>query len=157
MSAGAAEAQLRSAPYLAGLSLPVAIAQDPTDSGVQLVVEQAGRLSLTVRNAGPLPAGPFRVRFFMAPASNPPPAAGAGVDVGFKGIASLGANAGLATTAVVTVPADLATGSYLLSAVADADGAIPEAAGHDDAADNGRVAVRPINVVRPPGTLARVP
>ena len=44
MSAGAAEAQLRSVPYLSGLSLPVAIVQDPTDSGVELVVEQAGRI-----------------------------------------------------------------------------------------------------------------
>jgi len=42
--AGAAEAQLRSAPFVAGLSAPLAIVQDPADAGVQFVVEQAGRI-----------------------------------------------------------------------------------------------------------------
>jgi len=41
---GAAEAQLRSAPFVAGLSAPLAIVQDPADAAVQFVVEQAGRI-----------------------------------------------------------------------------------------------------------------
>jgi glucose/arabinose dehydrogenase len=39
-----ADAQLRSAPYLSGLSAPIAIVQDPTDAAVQFVVEQGGRI-----------------------------------------------------------------------------------------------------------------
>jgi glucose/arabinose dehydrogenase len=43
-AAGAAEGQLRTVPFVSGLSAPIAIVQDPTDAGVQLVVEQAGRI-----------------------------------------------------------------------------------------------------------------
>src|SRR5438093_11292994 len=44
MSAGAAEAELRLRPHLSGLSLPVAIVQDPNDATVQFVVELGGRI-----------------------------------------------------------------------------------------------------------------
>jgi len=67
--------------------------------------------------------------------------------VGFMDRPSLAAATSFATPVVVTVPPALAAGSYVLSAVADVEGAIPEAVG--DAA-NGRVAARAINVVSPP-------
>jgi hypothetical protein len=72
--------------------------------------------------------------------------AGAGVAVGFKDVAGLGAGASLATPAIVGAPADLAPGSYVFSAVADVDDAIPEIPGTDGVAANGRVAVSPISV-----------
>ena len=104
-------------------------------------------LSFTVRNVGSAPAGPFRVSFFLAPVSDPAPPPGAGVLVGFRDLQGLAAVTSFATPAIVTVPADLAQGSYVLSAVADVEGAIPEVAGN---AANGRTAARAINVVRPP-------
>src|SRR5437879_4258687 len=39
---GTADAQLRLRPFVSGLSMPVAIVQDPTDPTVQLAVEQTG-------------------------------------------------------------------------------------------------------------------
>ena len=44
-----AEAQIRSRPYLSGLTAPINIVQDPTDPNVQFVIEQAGRIRV-VRN-----------------------------------------------------------------------------------------------------------
>ena len=46
-------------------------------------------------------------------------------------------------------PSSSATRAYLLSAVADIDGAIPELAGNDGAVVNGRVAARAVNVLPP--------
>jgi hypothetical protein len=74
---------------------------------------------------------------------------GDGVAVGFVGVPSLGAGASLARSGVVNVPMGLAAGAYLLSAVADVDGAIPELAGNDGAVVNGRVAARAVNVLPP--------
>jgi len=50
---------------------------------------------------------------------------------------------------VVTVPSTLAPGLYTLSAVADADNAIPELGAADGAAANGRVATRAVSVLAP--------
>ncbi|HUK62855.1 MAG TPA: CARDB domain-containing protein, partial [Dongiaceae bacterium] len=105
--------------------------------------------SVTLRNAGSAPSGPFSITFYLAPA-NPPPAAGDGIAIGAKVIPALGALARLATTAVLTVPANLAGGSYVLSAVADADNVIPEVGGNDGDVANGRVAAKPITIVVSP-------
>jgi len=101
-------------------------------------------VSFTVKNAGTAPVGAFNVTVYLAPAA-PPPAPGDGDAVGFKTITTLGTLASLATTVVVTVPDDLAPGSYALSAVADADDTIPELG----AAANGRLATKTISVLPP--------
>ncbi|HXH35002.1 MAG TPA: hypothetical protein VNJ54_11385, partial [Plantibacter sp.] len=49
LMASTVEAQLRTRPYVSGLTLPVAFVQDPTDRSVQFVVEQRGRIRV-VRN-----------------------------------------------------------------------------------------------------------
>jgi len=98
-------------------------------------------VSFTVKNAGSAPVGPFNVTVYLAPAATPP-APGAGEAVGLKTIASLGTRASLATTVVV----NLAPGVYALSAVADIDNTIPELAGSDGAAVNGRLATNTITV-----------
>jgi subtilase family serine protease len=105
-------------------------------------------VSFTVRNAGTAPVGTFNVTVYLAPAA-PPPAPGDGDPVGLKTIAGLATLGSLATTVVVTVPDDLATGVYALSAVADADGVIPELGGLDTPAANGRVATKTISVLPP--------
>jgi large repetitive protein len=105
-------------------------------------------VSFTVKNAGTAPVGAFNVTLYLAP-SAPPPAPGDGNAVGLKPIASLGTLASLATTVVVSVPDDLAPGVYALSAVADADGVIPELGGSDGAAVNGRLATKTITVQPP--------
>jgi glucose/arabinose dehydrogenase len=50
-------AQLRAAPYVSGLTLPVAFVQDPADSTIQYVVQQGGRIRI-IRN-GVLLTAPF--------------------------------------------------------------------------------------------------
>jgi len=105
-------------------------------------------VSMTTRNAGAVPAGPFRVTFYLAQPFPGAPA-GDGVVVGFKNIASLGAATSFASNVVVTVPSGLAPGLYTLSAVADADNAIPELNASDGAAANGRVATRAVSVLAP--------
>ena len=107
----------------------------------------------TVRNSGLTVAGPFRVRFYLAPAS-PPPNPGAGVDVGFRAFTSLAAGASLATTAVVTVPGNLSQTSYFVSAVADADGQVTEIV--EGTTANGRVAAAPTTLVRPDLIVSRL-
>ncbi|HXD98578.1 MAG TPA: CARDB domain-containing protein, partial [Candidatus Acidoferrum sp.] len=102
-------------------------------------------VSFTARNTGPAPAGAFRVRFFLAPAS-PPPTPGDGLEVGFKALTGLAAGASMATTAVVNVPGNLSENAYYLSAVADGDGEVTEIA--EGAAANGKVTATPIAVVR---------
>src|SRR4051812_38138204 len=57
ITATPALAQLRSTPYVSGLSLPVEFVQDPVRANVQYVVEQAG-LIRTIRS-GVLQAAPF--------------------------------------------------------------------------------------------------
>ncbi len=106
----------------------------------------------TVRNTGLTAAGAFRVRFYLAPAS-PPPNPGAGVDVGFRAFTALAAGASLATTAVVTVPGNLSQTSYLVSAVADADGQVTEIV--EGTTANGRVAATPTTLVRPDLIVSR--
>ena len=101
-------------------------------------------VSFTVKNAGTAPVGAFNVTVYLAPAA-PPPAPGDGDAVGVKTITTLGTLASLATTAVVTVPDDLAPGVYTLSAVADADDTIPELG----AAANGKLATKTISVQPP--------
>ena len=105
-------------------------------------------LSVTARNGGTAPAGPFRITLYLA---QPFPGAlpGDGLAVGFKDIAGLTTGASVTTSLGVVVPAALAPGSYALTAVADADNVIPEAGGADDAAANGRVATRAISVLAP--------
>ena len=112
-------------------------------------------LSVTTRNGGPVPAGPFRVAFYLA---QPFPGAlpGDGVAVGFKDLAGLAAGASVASSVSVSVPAGLAPGSYALTAVADSGEQIPEPAGADGATANGRVAVRAISVLPPPPAGARL-
>ena len=107
----------------------------------------------TVRNTGLTAAGAFRVRFYLAPAS-PPPNPGAGVDVGFRAFTALAAGAILATTAVVTVPGNLSQTSYLVSAVADADGQVTEII--EGTTANGRVAATPTTLVRPDLIVSRL-
>src|SRR5207247_2047455 len=51
IAAGAAEGQLRSRPFVSGLSIPVAIVQDPTDPTVQFVVEQRGLIRVVKTGA----------------------------------------------------------------------------------------------------------
>jgi subtilase family serine protease len=106
-------------------------------------------VSVTTRNAGITPAGPFRVTLYMSQPSGPGALPGEGVVVGFRDIPGLGTGASIGASVVVTVPAGLVPGLYALSAVADADNAIPEAAGADGATANGRVAARAVNVVAP--------
>jgi subtilase family serine protease len=86
------------------------------------VVVQAGRpmaITHTVRNAGPAPAGPFVIRFFLSLDDRPD---AGDVLLGTGAIGSLGA--GLSSTAAtsVTVPANVASGTYRIIAVADAAG-----------------------------------
>jgi glucose/arabinose dehydrogenase len=50
----AAEAQLRSQPYVSGFDDPIAFVQDPTDRSVQFVVQQTGRIRV-VQNGSVLP------------------------------------------------------------------------------------------------------
>src|SRR5207244_1993197 len=90
-------------------------------------------VSVTTRNGGTVPAGPFRVTLSLA---QPFPGAlpGDGLVIGVKDIAGLGAGASVASSVVVSVPSTLTPGLYALAAVADADNAIPEAAGSDGAA-----------------------
>ena len=57
LNATSAFAQLSSQLIVSGLSLPVAVVQDPTQPNVQLVVEQGGRIRV-VRN-GALEAADF--------------------------------------------------------------------------------------------------
>src|SRR5215208_6886020 len=52
-----AAAQLRSVPYVSGLSFPLAFVQDPGDATIQYVLQQGGRIRL-IRN-GVLQAAPF--------------------------------------------------------------------------------------------------
>ena len=110
-----------------------------------------GNVSATVRNVGTTPAGPFRVSFFLvrrvADVIRLP---GDGILVGSKDVPSLGAGASVGASMAVSVPANFDAGLYALSAVADVENAIPEAAGQDGAVANGRVATRAINVVAPP-------
>jgi hypothetical protein len=82
-------------------------------------------VAVTARNAGTVPAGPFRITLYL----------GAGTSVG--------------ASMVVIVPVGLASGLYARSAVADVDNAIPEVAGADGAAANGRVAPRAVSVLAP--------
>jgi subtilase family serine protease len=105
-------------------------------------------VSLTARNAGTVPAGPFRVTLYLAQPF-PGAAAGDGVAVGVKEVTGLGTGASVGASLVVTVPSTLAPGLYTLSAVADADNAIPELGAADGAAANGRVATRAVSVLAP--------
>jgi len=50
-------AQIRSSVYVTGMSLPVEFVQDPTDSSVQYVVEQSGRVRII--RSGHLESAPF--------------------------------------------------------------------------------------------------
>jgi subtilase family serine protease len=104
---------------------------------------------VTTRNAGTAPAGPFRVTLYMSQPFGPGALPGDGVVVGFKDMASLAAGASVASSIVVTVPSGLAPGLYALSAVADADNAIPELGASDGATANGRVATRAVSVLAP--------
>jgi subtilase family serine protease len=105
-------------------------------------------VSFTVKNAGTAPVGPFDVTVYLVPAAASP-TPGDGQAIGLKRIAALGALASLATTTVVTVPDDLAPGSYTLSVVADDDDTIPELGGNDSPTLNGRVATKTISVQPP--------
>lgn len=105
-------------------------------------------VSLTARNAGTVPAGPFTVTLYMAP-SGPGVVPGDGVLASSKDIPTLGPGASLASSVLVTVPLALAPGLYALSAVADPANAIPEPGGSDGAAANGRVAARAVSVLAP--------
>ena len=110
-------------------------------------------VAFTLRNSGPAPAGPFRVRLFLAPAS-PPPGPGDGVDVGFRTFTGLAGGASLPTSASITVPGNLSETSYFVSAVADTDGQVAEIV--EGTAANGRVAAAPIAVVRSDLRIARL-
>ena len=114
------------------------------------VRERTATVSFAVRNAGTAAAGAFRVNFFLADAaSGEAGTPGAGFGVGFKDIPTLAAGARLATTATITLPDALGAGPHVLSAVADAGDAIPEANGNDGVTANGRAATNPVNVVVP--------
>jgi subtilase family serine protease len=85
---------------------------------------QTGRplkISHTVRNQGPAPAGPFRVNFYMALDDGSPAAAepGAGTLVGFRALTSLAGLASSSATTTITIPANFSAGSYFVSSVAD--------------------------------------
>jgi hypothetical protein len=75
MAAGPAGAQLRTVPFVSGLTAPLAIVQDPVDPAVQFVVEQGGR----IRYAGSVrrilgsvpPSPPTRLR--IVPRARPAP------------------------------------------------------------------------------------
>jgi glucose/arabinose dehydrogenase/subtilase family serine protease len=139
-NAALAAAQVEIVPSLPDLE--IATVSGPATMGLGRPITVA----FTVRNTGLATAGPFRVRFFLAPAS-PPPAPGSGVEVGFRALTSLAADASLATTASVNVPGNLSQTSYFASAVADADGQVTEIV--EGTAANGRVATTPITLVRP--------
>jgi glucose/arabinose dehydrogenase len=57
LSASTALAQLRAVTYVSGLSLPLAFVQDPSDSTIQYVVQQGGRIRLI--KSGVLQSTPF--------------------------------------------------------------------------------------------------
>ena len=66
IAAGAAEGQLRTRPFVSGLSAPVAIVQDPTDPTVQFVVEQRGLIRV-VKNGALLDTDFLDLRNAVAP------------------------------------------------------------------------------------------
>jgi glucose/arabinose dehydrogenase/subtilase family serine protease len=94
-------------------------------------------VSVTVRNAGTAPAGPFRVVVTLVP---PASSADVPIDVLVAEMPGLAVAASRASSAVVSVPSLLAPGLYTLSAVADTDGRIPES----NESDNQRT--KPITV-----------
>lgn len=85
-------------------------------------VAQAGRpmlISHTVRNAGPAPAGPFVIRFFLSADDR----ADAGdVLLGTRVVGGLGAGLSSAANMNMVVPVTVAAGAYRIVAVADAAG-----------------------------------
>jgi hypothetical protein len=91
--------------------------------------------------------------FFLAPAASPPNP-GDGVEVGLRAFTSLAVGASLPTTISVAVPANLSQTSYLVSAVADADGQVTEIV--EGALANGRVATTRIALVRPDLQVTRL-
>jgi subtilase family serine protease len=83
-------------------------------------VVQAGRpmtISHTVRNAGPAPAGPFVIRFFLSADDRPD---ASDVLLGTRAIGGLGAGLSSAAAMSMTVPASVGAGAYRIIAVADA-------------------------------------
>jgi uncharacterized repeat protein (TIGR01451 family) len=93
----------------------------------------------TVKNEGTATATAVRVSFFVSPVSS---TAGQGRLIGTRDIASLAAGASSPVTTTLTLPANLEPGSYFLSAVADAAGAIVES----DEGNNGLTAAAQILV-----------
>jgi hypothetical protein len=74
-------------------------------------------ISHTVRNAGPAPAGPFVIRFFLSADDRPD---ASGVLLGTRAIGGLGAGLSNAAVTSMTVPASVVAGTYRIVAVADA-------------------------------------
>jgi subtilase family serine protease len=97
-------------------------------------VAQAGRpmtISHTVRNAGPAPAGPFVIRFFLSADDR----ADAGdVLLGTRVVGGLGAGLSSAANMSMVVPVTVAAGAYRIVAVADAAGQQAELDETNDAA-----------------------
>src|SRR5439155_3022118 len=96
-------AQVQLVPFLPDLEI-TAVSAPRT-----MAVARPLTVSFTVRNTGtaPVPAGGFRVSFFLAEAATPPPAPGDGVGIGFKAFTGLAVGASLPTSAVINVPGNL--------------------------------------------------
>src|SRR5262249_18694327 len=76
-----------------------------------------------VRNLGQLAAPAFRLTFFMSPTDATP---GAGVVVGVRDFAGLGAGVNASVSTSFTVPIDFEPGSYYVSGVVDVAGTVLE-------------------------------
>ena len=73
-----AAAQLRSVPYVSGLSLPLAFVQDPGDATIQYVLQQGGRIRLIRNGDGGSGNDPQHLAQNMGPSgyavtASPPP------------------------------------------------------------------------------------
>src|SRR5262249_1864649 len=81
--------------------------------------------SSTARNQGGpgSVAPPFRIGFFLSP---PGAAPGTGLLIGNRSVPGLAGNVSASASTVLTIPAGTAAGTYVLSALADADNVISE-------------------------------
>ena len=152
-NAAVAPGQLQVVPFLPDLE--IAAISGPATMGLGRPITVA----FTVRNSGLAAAGPFRVKFYLAPEA-PPPNPGDGVEIGVRAFTSLAAGANLPMSASLTVPGNLSVPAgigppaYFVSAVADTDGQITEIV--EGAAANGRGSTAPITLIRPDLQVTRL-
>ena len=107
---------------------------------VQVATGLPATVTATVRNLAAGPAPPSKLGVFLSPSSNTP---GAGTRIALVDVPAVAGLASTVVTGPVTVPGNFSAGSYFLSVVADAPGAIAE----ENEGNNGLTAASQVQVI----------